>query len=171
MKKTADKLQKYACSKAGEENTIWSKTTNSAYYNFNGTSLRISDHLPTTGAVNSSGTTMSIISTSNKDQYILLQYSTGRLRVISYNQAKEIVRSISMVSDVFRYPGTPFRLEKELLATLETGTILGVPVKAFSENQLTTIKAIVNKVRVQHSRDVAAGLKEEKKTAKFKVEN
>ena len=143
-----DKLQKYALSKVGKDNVIWSKSTNSAYFNFQGTALRISDHLPSSGSVNQSGATLSIIITSNPDQYILQQHSTGRLSVLTYNRAKEIIRSMVSISDVFRYPKCPFQLEKEFVDTLVTGdNILGEPLKSFTQAQLNQINSLVKNAK------------------------
>ena len=162
--KTADKLQKYAMRQVGQENTIWSKSTHSAYFNFQGTTVRISDHLPTGGSVNGSGASLSIIITSKPDQYILQQHSTGRLSVITYNQAKEIIRGVVYISDVFRYPQTPFRLEKEVIdaATPET-TVLGEPLSGFTEGQQKMIRNLVTNARGRRIQKMAQERKTERK--------
>lgn len=160
-----DKLQRYAARLVGEEGTIWSKTTCSAYFNFQGTSVRISDHLPKSGNVNASGATLSIIMTSNPDQYILQQHSTGRLSVVNYDRAKEILRSVSAISDVFRYPVTPFKLEKDFMETLTTvndNTVLGEPTTSFTKAQMSTIKSYFKQAKKNRLTKATKLRKEEK---------
>lgn len=162
--KTADKLQKYACKLVGEENTIMAKSTCSAYFNFQGTTVRISDHLPTAGSINGSGASLSIIITSNPDQYILQQHSTGRLSVVNYTRAKEILRSVVLISDVFRYPQTPFRLEKDVLdAAVPTMSVLGEPLTSFTEKQQTSIKHMVANARNRRVLEMSYARKKERK--------
>lgn len=160
-----DKLQRYAAKLAGESGTIWSKTTSSAYFCFQGTCVRIADHLPNTGSVNASGATLSVIMTSNPDQYILQQHSTGKLSVINYKTAKEILRSIHAISDVFRYPVTPFKLEKDFLMTLTTvnpDTILGEPSSSFTKPQLKQVESYVRQAKKNRMLRKADVRKEEK---------
>ena len=143
----ADKLQKYAASKVvnKDKDVIMSMSTKSAYFNFNGNTLRISDHLPASGKSTAPGVTLSIIITSDPNAYILQHYATGRLSVITYERAKEIIRSIGALSDIFRYPITPFRMEKEVLDTApEKKTVLGIPEAMFTPKQMELIKNMVN---------------------------
>ena len=163
MDNTADKLQKYACRLVGVDNTIWSKSTRSAYYNFNGNTVRVSDHLPTTGSINSNGVTFSIIITSHPNQYILQQHSTGRLSVVTYERAKEILRSVSALSDVFRYPVTPFRVAKEVVDSVTPATtILGEPMGSFTDGQLKYIKTMVSGARDRRTSKMAQERKKER---------
>ena len=161
---TADKLQKYGCKLVGEENTIWAKSTCSAYFNFQGTTVRVSDHLPTAGSVNGSGASMSIIITSNPDQYILQQHSTGRLSVVNYTRAKEILRSVAAISDVFRYPQTPFRLEKEVIDEITpTHSVLGEPMDSFTEKEQRTIRVMTTHARNRRLQKMAEQRRQERK--------
>jgi hypothetical protein len=161
--KTKDKLQKYAASKVlnPAKDAIWSASTNSGYFNFNGSTLRISDHLPSSGTAATPGITMSIIITSDPNVYVLQQHSTGRLTVVNYNRAKEIVRSFAAISDIFRYPVTPFKLEKEYIEGIASGkkkNILGVPLEHFTAKQLSQIKSFAtqaNGKRLQEEQKVA----------------
>ena len=160
---TADKLQKYACKLVGKDNTIWAKSTRSAYFNFMGTTVRISDHLPTAGSVNGSGASLSIIITSNPDQYIIQQHSTGRLSVVNYTRAKEIIRSVTAISDVFRYPQTPFRLEKEVIDSMSPTSVLGEPLTSFTEKQQKSIKMMTTNARNRRMLEMAEARKKERK--------
>jgi glycerol-3-phosphate cytidylyltransferase-like family protein len=166
MFKTADKLQKYAYRIAGAENTIWSQHTNSAYFNFNGTSIRISDHLPTTGGINGSGITLSLISTPTEGVYVLQRHETGRLSVVTYKQAKEIIRSITYVSGVFKYPQTPFKLEME---SYKKDNILGVPVSSFTDKQLKKVKLIARNAEIARTQKVSQLMKAEVKGEQLKA--
>jgi len=144
--KKVDKLQKYAASKVldKEKDIIWSSSTNSGYFNYNGSTLRISDHLPSADKANIPGITMSIITTSDPNAYVLQQHSTGRLSVVNYRRAKEIVRSFQALTDIFRYPVTPFRLEKEyaeLVTSDAKSLVLGIPTKHFTDKQLAQVRA------------------------------
>ena len=146
--KKVDKLQKYAASRVDDKNrdVIWSATTNSAYFHFNGSVLRISDHLPHASKASSPGITMSIIITSNPEAYVLQQHSTGRLSVINYKTAKEIIRSFAAISDIFNYPVTPFQLEKDFINEIlgnEKALVLGLPIGEFPQNQIKVIKQYV----------------------------
>lgn len=162
-----DKLQKYAASRVKDRNSdvIWAHNTNSAYFNFNGSTLRISDHLPLTEKANTAGVTMSIIMTPNPDQYVLQQHSTGLLSVVSYERAKEIVRSFQALSDIFKYPVTPFKVEKEFVDNIvkdENNNILGVPSKYFKPKQLREIRVITNKAKQIYIQEKSAATKVEK---------
>ena len=172
--KKVDKLHKYAASRVLDKNKdiIWSATTNSGYFNYNGNTLRISDHLPVSGAAAKPGVTMSIIITSDPDAYVLQQHSTGRLSVVNYETAKEIIRSFAALSDIFRYPIAPFRLEKEFLESDPKTTILGIPLEHFSEKQIAQInsyatqanqKRLLDKQKVTNLEKVQEHLKPEKK--------
>lgn len=152
MPNNIDRLQKYAATrvKDAKKDVIWAQNTNSAYFNFNGSTLRISDHLPLAEKANTAGVTMSIIMTPNKDQYVLQQHSTGLLSVVNYEKAKEIVRSFQALSDIFKYPVTPFKLEKEFVESItasDKSMILGMPSDQFTKKQLLAIKAIVNQAK------------------------
>lgn len=170
MNKTADKLQKYAMKLVGQDNTIWSKTTRSAYFNFNGTTVRVSDHLPTAGSINSNGVSLSIIITSNPDQYILQQHSTGRLTVVNYERAKEIMRSVSVVCDVFRYPNTPFRVEKEIVDGITPSTsVLGEPLESFTTGQQKYLKTMVQSARSKRMSAMSQTRKKERQEEHLKT--
>ena len=167
MSNNFDRLQKYAATRVKDRNAdvIWAHNTRSAYFNFNGSTLRISDHLPLAEKANTAGVTMSIIMTPNPDQYILQQHSTGFLSVVNYEQAKEIVRSFQAVSDIFKYPQTPFKVEKEFINTVtaaDKDTILGVPSSQFTKKQLTMIKGVVAQARQRQQQLKAAATKVEK---------
>ena len=168
--KTADKLQKYAYKMTGAANTIWAQSTNSAYFNFQGTTVRISDHLPTAGKVNGSGVALSIITTSNPDQYILQRHSTGKLSVLNYKQAKDVIRSIKYVSDVFRYPQTPFRLEREIMVDIKADkTIMGVPVESFTPGQLKHIRMMATTAQQNRQKKITELKHKEEITEHLKV--
>ena len=89
-----DKLQRYAASKVRnkEKDIILSKDTMSAYYNYSGSILRISDHL----ARENSGATMSIIITSDPNLYVLNHYPTGTVSVVNYSQAFSCSMALSL---------------------------------------------------------------------------
>lgn len=151
--KFKDKLQNYAATKVKDSNSdiIASKSTNSAYFHFNGNVLRISDHLPKNAQPSTA--TMSIIITPNPDAYVLQKSSTGRLSVVNYKQAKEIVRSFDAISDVFSYPEMPFHLENETVKAIlkENGIdnkmVLGLPRDSFTPTQIQQIDKIVTEVK------------------------
>lgn len=160
-----DKLQRYAASKVRnkEKDIIISKDTMSAYYNFSGSILRISDHL----ARENSGATMSIIITSDPNQYVLNHYPTGTLSVVNYSQAKEIVRTFGYVTDVFRKPESPFALEKEVIDTLTgngnaSAAILGLPASAFTDKQLSSIHLMWNQAKQNLDKNREKAMEHEK---------
>lgn len=167
MHKTLDRLQKYAATRVKDpkSDVIWAQNTRSAYFNFSGSTLRISDHLPLTEKANTAGVTMSIIITPNPDQYVLQQHSTGFLSVVNYEKAKEIVRSFQAISDIFRYPQTPFKIEKEYVDSItaeDKDLILGVPKEQFTKKQLTMVKTVVNQVKQRQMQIKANATRKEK---------
>ena len=73
------KLQRYAASlvKNKDSDIIQSKSTNSAYYNFNGNRVRISDHLPAEHNADVYGMALSIISTPDDNIFVVQTECTG----------------------------------------------------------------------------------------------
>ena len=147
MGKAIDKLQKYAAMQVEDrhQDVIASKETRSFYFNFHGNTLRISDHLPN----QASTATMSIIMTSDPNLYVLNQHHTGRLTVVNYSQAKQLVKSFSLLGDIFRKPEVPFAMDKDVMDALKgnakegSSTIMGVPSSLFTPKQLAQIGSYV----------------------------
>lgn len=161
-----DKLQRYAAMQVDDRKSdvIVSRETRSFYYNFHGNTLRISDHLPLEG----SGVTMSIIMTSDPNVYVMNQHKTGRLTVLNYEKAKEVVRTFKYMADIFRRPEVPFAMEKDVVDALTSknggsDTILGVPSSAFSPKQVNQITSFKNQVLENHRtkvKEAAAAIEE-----------
>lgn len=173
MSNKIDKLQRYAAMQVDDRKSdvIASKDTRSFYFNFHGNTLRISDHLPLAECA----VTMSIIMTSDPDVYVMNQHKTGRLTVLNYEKAKEVVRSFKYVADIFRRPEVPFAMEKDVVDALTSknggsDTILGVPSSAFSPKQVNQINSFKNQVLENHRtkvKEAAAAIEEH--TEKLKI--
>ncbi len=149
------KLDKYISSLVVDKERDIIRSTRSNYYHFNGNILRISDHI----GINSSGD-ISIIKTKDDNQYVVHNHKTGDITVISYNDAKKLVKSFGMLSNLYKGANTPnFTIEKETFVNMENKinilkkrmkgevtsgvTIMGIPEERFSKGQISTIKTFI----------------------------
>ena len=105
-----DKLDKYLASLCKKHNGNYVHTKNSAYYDFNGRVIRVSNHI----GKNSSGSIHFIITDGN---YLLYYNGTQKIRVMNYEQVKDFCRSFIFLSPMLADLANPdqptFEIEKE----------------------------------------------------------
>ena len=121
-------ISKFA-EKSGE-----SASGKSRYYQMEGGIIRVSDHI----GRNSDGCVQIIVKPNG---YILYSPSNGKVSICTYRQIQEFIRSFSL------FPLLQCGPVNLVLASDDTGTVLGVPSNAFTEGQLTAIKKMVHKVK------------------------
>lgn len=165
-----DKIEKYveALAKKFSKNCNCKPSfgVKSRYYRINGKVLRISDHVG-----NCSDAHISIILPSFKtgDNYLIHSHGSGMVSVISYDIAKELVRSFfylaTFMTDTIakRDDIKEDKEEKNNLSNLlnelknlekykeeadkKQKTILGLPLIYFSDGQLKEVERIVNNAK------------------------
>lgn len=145
--KRMTKLQRYAASlvKNKDSDIIQSKSTNSAYYNFNGNRVRISDHLPAEHNADVYGMALSIISTPDDNIFVVQTECTGFVEVITYRKAQEILRSFNTISNLVKRPEHPFMMEREFY---ENGFVVdGLPTGTLSKKSLSKIKSAIQEAK------------------------
>lgn len=120
-----DKLDKYLISLCKKHNHNYVQTKSSAYYDFNGRVIRVSDHI----GKNSSGSIHFIITDNT---YLLYYNGTQKIRVMNYEEVKEFCRSFiflsPMLSDLCNNT-TQFEIEKEKANPNDANMIKGLNQK------------------------------------------
>ena len=120
-----DKLDKYLISLCKKHNHNYVQTKSSAYYDFNGRVIRVSDHI----GKNSSGSIHFIITDNT---YLLYYNGTQKIRVMNYEEVKEFCRSFiflsPMLSDLCNNT-TQFEIEKEKANHNDANMIKGLNQK------------------------------------------
>ena len=120
-----DKLDKYLISLCKKHNHNYVQTKSSAYYDFNGRVIRVSDHI----GKNSSGSIHFIITDNT---YLLYYNGTQKIRVMNYEEVKEFCRSFiflsPMLSDLCNNT-TQFEIEKEKTNSNDANMIKGLNQK------------------------------------------
>lgn len=120
-----DKLDKYLISLCKKYNNNYIQTKNSAYYDFNGRVIRVSDHI----GKNSSGSIHFIITDNT---YLLYYNGTQKIRVMNYEEVKEFCRSFIFLSPMLNdlcNNTTPFEIEKEKTNSNDANMIKGLNQK------------------------------------------
>lgn len=124
-------------------------STRSVYYHFPGFIIRISDHIGT----GSSGI-FSIIALGD-DQYLLHRHNNGKIKLINYRKAQELIRYTQEFSEFIDYEYLPsdWQISKnELTLKPTTGEvdknyILGVHLSQFTPKQFAQIQSFVRQTK------------------------
>ena len=164
-----DKIEKYLDSLTKKYGSCtMSAGLRSRYYTIDNKVLRISDHI---GAHNDAHMSIIVPSFRNSDQqYIVHAHNCGQISIVSYEKAKELVRSFFYLSAIFgeviiQRDGNigDDKAEKANIESLmkrlhqledyrnkamsKEKMILGLPMENFQKGQLETILNVVNKVK------------------------
>ena len=122
-------IEKFAVKK-GE-----SASGRSHYYQVGDKIIRVSDHIG-----NNSDGNMHIIVKPNG--YLIHHPGTGTINICTYREVQEFIRSIKFL------PVCDTVKQNLILPSVDnTSTVLGVPVQAFTDGQMTAIKKMVEKAK------------------------
>lgn len=151
--------------------TVYSQR--STYYHLGHRVIRVSDHV----AFKSDGDLSIILDSHDTEHYIIHAVKSGEVSVVTYNELKQVIRSIHLLPAIVYIANTGDTLEStsseiikntpEKAMLLKTGcskkflpvykkdaTVLGVDIKHFEPGGLQTIASITYKVRSRMGWDV-----------------
>lgn len=132
-----------------------SQTTLSRYYTFGILTLRVSDHV---SIKNEKNYPISIVLTG-KDQYVLQNHKCNKLSVLSYEEVKTMIKSLSIYQDIFSTG------DKDYQAKLERQNIA---LKAEIKNLLTERQTLTKNLKT--CTDRIATIANECKVIKFSID-
>lgn len=141
-----DKIEKYLSTLTKIYNGQCAESDKSRYYSFNGRVIRVSDHIGT----NSSGNMSIIISNKGTEtSYIVHRHSNGNLKLLSYKEVKELVRTFAIMGDIFSdLANNTFEFAMDISQDIKNGnTILGYPKSMFTEGQLNQVGSIIKSLK------------------------
>lgn len=113
-----------------------SRDERSHYYQLWEKVVRVSDHIG-----NTSDGCFHIIVKPNG--YLIHHPATGTINIVTYREVQEFIRSLKYL------PVDRTSKQDVILCNDDTAHVLGVPIQAFTEGQMSSIKMMVKKVKNQ----------------------
>lgn len=146
-----DKIEKYIERYMKCPDLKMYESTLSRYYCFNGRKIRVSDHVSS----KSDGDLHIILDSADRGNYIVYVAANTKISVLTYNEVKQMIRCMNLVpSFITALANKPCELTSNELKTLDVkpeDTVLGVPVRCFTNGQLNIIKATAKKQKTLHN--------------------
>ena len=153
MHRQKDKLERYIKRYIHAKDLRITECDRSTYYRFNDRTVRISDHV----SKSSDGDVSIIFDSSDKGYYIVHAAKTNELSVITYEEVKLLIKSISLMPplvNLITQKLAPDKKDpinkpdkKDLINKQDENFIMGVPKEAFTNDQLQGISVMVKKVK------------------------
>lgn len=111
-----------------------SASGNSKYYQVEDKVIRVSNHI----GKNSDGLFQIIVKPNG---YVIYHPGTGTINICNYRQIQEFIRTISL------FPVDERQKQEIVVAGEQDQMVLGIPLTAMTDGQVSTIKSIVNKIK------------------------
>lgn len=144
MHRQNDKLERYIEKYVHAKDLRITECDRSTYYRFNGRTVRISDHVSNS----SDGDVSIILDSSDRGHYIVHAAKTNELSVITYEEVKLLIKSISLMPSLVYLATQKLSPDKkDPINKQDENFIMGVPKEAFTDGQLQGISLMVKKAK------------------------